>query len=92
MTQLSKNNGDVNTPTYAIYGENRRILMKKRNQLRSFIRNYWHMVGVDNDLYSIYGQKDKVKSKEDMQKEIDKMRDELVDIELKLEELYKGEK
>ena len=91
MTQLSKDNKIVNAPIYAIHGQERRLLMKKRNQLRSFIRSSWHMVSVNNDMYGFYGNPENIITRADHQKHIDKVQVELDEIELKMAELYKVE-
>jgi len=92
MTQISKDNRIVNAPIYAIHGEERKLFIKKRNQLRSFIRSSWHMVSVNNDMYGFYGNPENIITHQEHQKHIDKVQVELDEIESKLAELYKNDK
>lgn len=45
----------MNNPQFKIHGSARRDLKKELNQLKHFVKYYWHYHQLDKDMASFYG-------------------------------------
>lgn len=88
MTEIIKGVGTLHTPIYAIYGQERRKLKKEYNLLKSFVKSSPSLVSVNNDLYKIYGEPEKIISKERQDEVIEKAKSEMTEIKERLDKLY----
>ncbi len=88
MTQIIKGLGTLHTPTYAVFGSNRRKLIQQRNSLRSFIKNFSWNNQINNDLYSIYGPSKNIIDKDAEAKILIKAEADLDALNKKLQEPY----
>lgn len=89
MTQIIKGLGTLHTPIYAVHGKARKTLIGKRNSIRSLIRSHSHITSVNNDMYSFYGPKDRIMSKEEEQKDVARLQLQMDELNAQLAELYK---
>lgn len=78
-----------NIPQFAIYGYERRQLKKEANLLKSFIKNSWRVVSVNNDLYRVYREEHNVITEERQKEVLDKAQLKLDEINKRLQEPYK---
>ncbi len=90
MTQIIKGIGTLHTPIFAIHGKERKELIKKRNRLRSFVKNFRYGVEVNNDMYSFYGEHNKIINKEEQDEIAKKAQIELDEMNNQLMEPYHG--
>lgn len=89
MSQVIKGVGILHTPQFSVHGSARKKLVKERNLLRSCLRTFKWYVGINNDLYSIYGPEHMVKSEEWQENRMKELQVELDDINKRLQEAYK---
>jgi len=77
----------MSNPTFKIYGQKRRELKKKLNELKSYVRYFWHNHQLEKDMFSFFGS-GPVLSDEVAQEKFDKANAEIAELETKLAEKY----
>lgn len=88
MSKKIKGLGTLHEPQFKIHGKERKEVIKKRNLLRSYLKLFDWNVSIDNDMFIIYGEPERVLSAE-KQKEIkENAQKELEEIEKRLREPY----
>jgi hypothetical protein len=64
MNNTFKGIGTLHQPTFAVYGKERKNMLKERNKLKAFISKFPHYNSVNNDLHEIYGSQEHIITKE----------------------------
>ena len=80
----------MNEPTYKIHGLERRKLKKELAETKHFVKNFWYFYQLEKDMHKIYGldTEEKMMTKKQAQKMLDRANLKITEIEQRLSVLY----